>query len=283
MRKWRLLNPKLLLPFFCLLVGPCECGKLLLSRKYLEHFRRFRYIYLFSTYVQKNNEDELKHQVCRRTSWLFEDESLFSPIQTGLVILDNIILQASNYIEVVKIVTNCKWTYWLKYFWEIFILWKALKTLTEPRGYLGSLTSSCPEPCRPRSRVLEGQLPMVYLPKNQSVKMSARIKRNTPLIIEYKFHQISRLYPSFMWDCFKCVQGKRPRQTLNTERKLRSLADRGARLKRKLQTLMKQTGRFLPLLFSTVMLIIRGLIGDAIHRRWETWTLKKCFSSPPMS
>lgn len=55
---------------------------------------------------------------------------------------------------------------------------------------------------------------------------------------------------------------------LKSQKKIiKSLTNKRTGLKRKQQTLAKQTGGFLPLLLSTVIPIIGGLIGDAIQRK----------------
>lgn len=108
-------NSKLILPFSCLLVGPSGCGKTYFVKKVLEQCENV----LDSTpdnitWVYTSHQpmyDELMKTVknikfVKGLPDSFEDESLFPPDQSHLVILDDVIFEASNHPEVVKIFTQ---------------------------------------------------------------------------------------------------------------------------------------------------------------------------------
>lgn len=213
-------NPRLLPPFSCLLVGPSGCGKTYFVKSVLEHCEHVldstpeNIVWIYSSFQPMYQELMKMNKNIKFVKGLpdsFEDDSLFPPEQTHLVILDDVIFQASNHPEVVKIFTQYrhhknmsvmmltqnlfqqgKYSRTISLNSNYMILFKNPRdklqmnilaqqmfprkkaffmesyedSVAEPHGYLlVDLTPSCPEPYRLRSGVLDGQLPVVYLPK----------------------------------------------------------------------------------------------------------------------
>lgn len=114
--------------------------------------------------------------------------------------------------------------------------------------------------------------------------MSARIKRNAPLIRALYYAApkkrrdiLAHGSPDFIQAlceiALNVLKGNVPLSKsqyskLKTRKKvIRLLVDKRTGFKRKQQALAKQTGGFLPILLSTVLPILGGIIGDVIQRK----------------
>lgn len=108
-------DPRLQLPFSCLVVGPSGCGKTVFVKNVLENCEHVmndvpnNIVWIYTSFQPLYTELQKKNKKIRFIKGLpdsFEDESPFPADQTHLVILDDVIFQASDHPEVVRIFTQ---------------------------------------------------------------------------------------------------------------------------------------------------------------------------------
>lgn len=109
------INTKLVLPFSCLVVGPSGCGKTYFVKNVLEQCETVldavpdNIVWIYTSYQPMYQELSRVFKNIKFVKGLpesFEDDGLFPPDQTHLVILDDLVFQASNHPEVVRIFTQ---------------------------------------------------------------------------------------------------------------------------------------------------------------------------------
>ena len=108
-------DPRLKVPFSCLVVGPSGCGKTYFIKSVLEKCERVmdavpeNIVWIYTSYQPMY--DEMK-KMNKRITFLeglpdsFDDTNLFPPDHSHLVILDDVIFQAGDHPEVAKIFTQ---------------------------------------------------------------------------------------------------------------------------------------------------------------------------------
>lgn len=106
---------RFIFPFSCLVVGPSGCGKTYFVKNVLENCNRVmdvvpdNIVWIYTSFQPMYSELQKVNKKINFVQGLpdsFEDESLFPPDQNHLIILDDVIFQASNHPEVVKIFTQ---------------------------------------------------------------------------------------------------------------------------------------------------------------------------------
>lgn len=108
-------DPRLRTPFSCQIVGPSGSGKTYFVKSVLESCNHVidnmpsNIVWIFTSYQPMYTELQQKNKKIKFVEGLpdsFDDEILFPPDQDHLIILDDVIFQASDHPEVVKIFTQ---------------------------------------------------------------------------------------------------------------------------------------------------------------------------------
>lgn len=108
-------DPRFTVPFSCLIVGPSGSGKSFFVKNVLEnceHVMNAKHdniVWIYSCFQPMYKELQRMNKDIKFIKGLpdsFEDEDLFPPEQKHLIILDDVIFQASDHPEVVKIFTQ---------------------------------------------------------------------------------------------------------------------------------------------------------------------------------
>lgn len=108
-------DPRLCVPFSCMIVGPSGCGKTFFVKRLLENCEHVmdsvpdNIVWIYTSFQPMYDELKKMNKNIKFVEGLpdsFEDENLFPPDQTHLIILDDVIFQASDHPEVVKIFTQ---------------------------------------------------------------------------------------------------------------------------------------------------------------------------------
>ena len=107
-------DPRLQLPFSCQIVGPSDCGKTFFVKNVLENCQDVlsqvpeNIVWIYTYFQPMYAELQKKNKNIKFIEGLpdsFKDENLFLPDQNHLIILDDVIFQASDHTEVVRIFT----------------------------------------------------------------------------------------------------------------------------------------------------------------------------------
>lgn len=108
-------DPRLQVPFSCLIVGPSGCGKTYFVKCVLDQRHRVlksvpdNIVWIYTSYQPMYDEMLRVNKNIKFIEGLpdsFEDETLFPPQQSHLVILDDVLFQASDHPDTVKIFTQ---------------------------------------------------------------------------------------------------------------------------------------------------------------------------------
>lgn len=108
-------DPRLHVPFSCMVVGPSGSGKTFFVKSVLENFVHVlnklidNIVWVYTSFQPLYSELQEKNKSIKFIEGLpesFEDESLFPSHQSHLIVLDDVIFQAANHPEVVKIFTQ---------------------------------------------------------------------------------------------------------------------------------------------------------------------------------
>ena len=108
-------DPRWKTPFSCLIVGPSGSGKTYFVKSVLENCEHVmntvpeNIVWIYTSFQPMYSELQKMNKKIKFVEGLpdsFEDAKLFPPHQSHLVILDDVIFQASDHPEVVKIFTQ---------------------------------------------------------------------------------------------------------------------------------------------------------------------------------
>ena len=108
-------DPRLKTPFSCLIVGPSGCGKSFFVKSVLKKCNHVmdvvpeNIVWIYTSFQPLYAELQRLNKNIKFVEGLphsFEDENLFPPDRSHLVILDDVIFQASDHPEVVKMFTQ---------------------------------------------------------------------------------------------------------------------------------------------------------------------------------
>lgn len=108
-------EPRLRVPFSCLVVGPSGCGKTFFVKNVLQNcihvmdVQPQNIVWIYTSFQPMYAELQEKNTNIKFIKDLpesFQDESLFPPDQSHLIILDDVIFQASEHPEVVRLFTQ---------------------------------------------------------------------------------------------------------------------------------------------------------------------------------
>lgn len=110
-----LFEPRFITPFSCMVVGPSGCGKTYFVKSVLENAKTVldkvpeNVVWIYTSFqplyaqMQKTNKNI---KFVKGLPDSFENDDLFPPEKTHLIVLDDVILEASDHPEVVKIFTQ---------------------------------------------------------------------------------------------------------------------------------------------------------------------------------
>lgn len=103
-------DPRLVTPFSCLIVGPSECGKSYFVKNVLQNCERsmdvvpdnvvWIYTCFQPMYAELQKMQKIKIKFVEGLPESFQDPDLFPPYHSHLVILDDVIFQASDHPDV---------------------------------------------------------------------------------------------------------------------------------------------------------------------------------------
>jgi len=108
-------EPRFIFPFSCLIVGPSGCGKTYFVKNVLESCEHAmnivpeNIVWIYTSFQPMYSELQRLNKKIKFVEGLpdsFGDENLFPPDQKHLIILDNVIFQASDHPDVLKIFTQ---------------------------------------------------------------------------------------------------------------------------------------------------------------------------------
>ncbi len=108
-------DPRFSMPFSCMIVGPSGCGKTYFVKSVLENCEHVmnatpeNIVWIYTSFQPMYTELQKMNKRVKFVKGLpdsFEDENLFPPDQSHLIILDDVIFQASDHPEVVKVFTQ---------------------------------------------------------------------------------------------------------------------------------------------------------------------------------
>nr|DAC81316.1 TPA_asm: FtsK [Larimichthys croaker adintovirus] len=108
-------DPRLAAPFSCMIVGPSGCGKTYFVKSVIENCEHVingvpdNIVWIYTSFQPMYAELQKMNKKIKFVEGLpdsFDDTELFPPDQNHLIILDDVIFQASDHPEVVKIFTQ---------------------------------------------------------------------------------------------------------------------------------------------------------------------------------